>query len=167
MICPLERGETDLLLDDAAGTLTRRGLDAEAQAMLGEHLRTCPACVAFRRDQKAVWDALDLWETPPVSTDFNRRLWQRIDLAAAAPWYRTLAESLRIANWKPMIPLTAALLLIAGGFLLDHPRAKTKAGAAGGVTIIEADQVERTLDDIQLLRQLDTVPATGSSKTAM
>jgi len=166
MICPLERNETDLLLDDAAGTLTRRGMDAETAAALTEHMNTCPACMALRRDQKAVWDALDLWEPPPVSADFNRRLWQRIDAAAAAPWYRSLVESLRIANWKPMIPLTLALLLVVGGFLLDHPRAKAPA-APGSVSMIEADQVEQTLDDIQLLRQFDTAPAPGNSKTAM
>lgn len=166
MICPIERDETDLLLDDAAGTLARRGLHAEVAAELAEHMKTCPACTAFRRDQKAVWDALDLWEAPPVSADFNRRLWQRIDAAAAVPWYRNVAESLRIANWKPMIPLTAALLLVVGGFLLDHPRAKTTA-APDSVSIVEADQVEQTLDDIQLLRQLDMAPAAGNSKTAM
>jgi hypothetical protein len=162
MTCPLQTEETDLLLDDSAGRLARRGLNANRAALLAQHMEKCPACAAFRTQQKAVWDALDLWEPPPVSMDFNRRLWKRIDDAAAAPWYVNLAESLRLANWKPMLPLTAAILVIAGGFLLDHPGGKN---ATPGVSVSEADQVEQTLDDIQLLHQLDAVTAPGNSKT--
>lgn len=162
MICPLQTEETDLLLDDSAGRLARRGLDNAQTAALAQHLRSCPNCAAFRKEQKAVWDALDLWEPAPVSMDFNRRLWQRIEAAAAVPWYTSLAESLRFANWKPVIPLTAAILVIAGGFLLDHPGGKSPVP---GVSVSEADQVEQTLDDIQLLHQLDAVTAPGSSKT--
>jgi len=165
MICPLESEQMDLLLDDAAGRLALRGLDEAAMAALARHIETCPACVAFRRDQKAVWAALDLWQPEPVSADFNRQLWQRIDAAAATPWYKALTESLRF-GWKPLVPLAAAVLMIVVGFLLDHPRA-TPPGPAGGVSIIEADQVEQTLDDIQLLRQLDTAPASGDAKTTM
>ena len=49
----------------------------------------------FSLQQTAVWDALDEWEPPPVSMDFNRRLWQRIDRAAEVPWYRGLFNTLR------------------------------------------------------------------------
>ena len=164
MNCPLKTQETDLLLDDAAGTLARRGLDAATMAALRSHMETCPDCLAFRAGQKNVWEALDLWEPAPVSQDFNRRLWQRIDAAAAAPWYVRLADSLRMTSWKPLIPLTAAILVIAGGFLLDHPGATTKTP---DVTIIEADQVEQTLDDIQLLRQLDSTPPPAGNQTRM
>jgi len=149
MTCPLQTEETDLLLDYSAGRL-----DARETAVLAQHMESCPACASFRKEQKAVWDALDLWEPAPVSVDFNRRLWQRIDAAAAAPWYTSLAESFRFANWKPVIPLTAAVLLIAAGFLLDHPGARNPAR---GISVREADQVEQTLDDIQLLHQLDAV----------
>lgn len=165
MICPLESEQMDLLLDDASGRLARRGLDEATMTALASHMETCPACMAFRRDQKAVWEALDLWQPEPVSAEFNRQLWQRIDAVAAAPWYKALADSLRF-GCKPLVPLAAAVLMIIGGFLLDHPKA-TAPSPAGGVSIIEADQVEQTLDDIQLLRQLDTVPAPGNSKTAM
>jgi hypothetical protein len=161
--CPLKTDRTDLLLDDAAGTLARRGLDAATMAALSQHMETCPACLAFRAGQKMVWNALDFWEPGPVSQDFNRRLWQRIDAAASAPWYARLADSLRMTSWKPLIPLTAAILVIAGGFLLDHPG----ANKTHDVTIIEADQVEQTLDDIQLLRQLDVGTTQGGSQTRM
>jgi len=158
MSCPLQTEETDLLLDYSAGRL-----DAVRAAALAHHMETCPDCASFRMEQKTVWDALDAWEPAPVSMDFNRRLWQRIEAAAAVPWYQSLAESLRFANWKPVVPLTAAILVIAAGFLLDHPRAKNNP--APGVSVTEANQVEQTLDDIQLLDQLDAVIPAGAVKS--
>jgi len=163
MNCPLRRVETtDLLLDYSA-----RRLDAARAAALGRHVEVCAECGAFLAGQMAVWDALDEWTPPPVSMDFNRRLWQRIDRAAELPWYRSLIAALRAANWKPVFPMAAAVLVIAGGFLLDHrgERAVTPNAATPGVSIIEADQLEQTLDDIQLLRQLDSVTPSGSAKT--
>ena len=163
MNCPLQTEETDLLLDYAAGRLALREMDAARMATLVQHIETCPDCASFRKEQAAVWDALDLWEPAPVSIEFNRRLWQRIDAAAAAPWYTSLMESLRFANWKPVVPLAAAIAVIAAGFLLDHPRGKSPIP---GVSVREADQVEQTLDDIQLLHQLDgvTPPSNGNLK---
>lgn len=159
MNCPLQTQQTELLLDYSAGRL-----EAKTKTLLERHMETCPACAAFQTGQAAVWDALDAWEPAPVSLDFNRRLWQRIDASEAAPWYRNLSETLRYANWKPVVPLTAAILVIAAGFLLDNPGGKSPVP---GVSVKEADQVEQTLDDIQLLHQLDTVavPAGSHSKT--
>ena len=157
MNCPLQREETaDILLDYSA-----RRLDPSRTAILERHMETCAACAAFRMEQTAVWDALDAWEPGPVSMDFNRRLWQRID--ANAPWYRSLIDALRCSNWKPVFPLAAAILLIAGGFVLDHPGVGTAVPAASvqgvSVTVTEANQVEQTLDDLQLLHQLDAMIA--------
>jgi anti-sigma factor RsiW len=162
MNCPLRREETtDLLLEYSA-----RRLDASRAATLERHVEVCAECSAFLAAQTAVWDALEEWALPPVSMDFNRRLWQRIDRAAELPWYRSLMDSLRAANWTPVFPMAAAVLVIAGGFLLDHrgERAVTPNAATPGVSIIEADQLDQTLDDIQLLRQLDSVTASGSAK---
>jgi anti-sigma factor RsiW len=164
MTCPFQTQETELLLDYSAGRL-----DAARTAVLARHMETCPACASFRMAQTAVWNALDVWEPAPVSMDFNRRLWQRIEAAAAAPWYRSLLDSLRLTNWKPLIPLTAAVLVITGGFLLDHPAVQRPEPGVSviGVSVKEADQVEQTLDDIQLLQQLDAVtpPNSGTSKS--
>ena len=161
MNCPLKRVETtDLLLEYSA-----RRLDAVKAAALERHVEVCGECSAFLAAQTAVWDALDEWEPPPVSMDFNRRLWQRIDRAAELPWYRGLFKALGAANWKPVFPMAAAVLVIAGAFLLDH-RGEMPVTPTPGVSIIEADQLEQTLDDIQLLRQLDSVTApSGTSKT--
>jgi anti-sigma factor RsiW len=145
MTCPLQTEETDLLLDYSAGRL-----DSARAAALARHMEACQACAQFLTEQTAVWKALDEWEPAPVSMDFNRRLWQRIDAAAAVPWYKNLG-----AIWKPAIPLTAAIAVIAAGFLLDHPGARPTH--VPSVTVQEANQVEQTLDDIQLLDQLDAV----------
>lgn len=165
MICPLQNEETrDLLLDYSAGRL-----DAARAALLERHMETCAACGAFHAEQSAVWTALDAWEPMPASLDFNRRLWQRIDDAANAPWYRALIDSLRFGGWKPVFPVAVALLVIAGGFLLDHPR-ETKTAPVPpvqGVSFREADQLEQTLDDLQLLRQLDSVPISADSSKPM
>ncbi|HTA44304.1 MAG TPA: zf-HC2 domain-containing protein [Bryobacteraceae bacterium] len=163
MNCPLQREETqDLLLDYSAGRL-----DAARAAMLEQHTENCAACSTFLADQAAVWSTLDVWEPMPASMDFNRRLWQRIDAAATAPWYRTLVDSLRFGGWKPVFPLAVAILVIAGGFLMDHPGGVPAVSppTAQGVSFSEADQLEQTLDDIQLLRQLDSVaPSSDTTK---
>jgi hypothetical protein len=91
--------------------------------------------------------------------DFNRRLWRRIDAPGTQPWHRRFSAAIRLGGWKPAIPLAAAVLVIAAGFMMDQqsitpvpPASATGAGAS----VIEVDQVEKTLDDIQLLKQLDT-----------
>jgi len=168
MNCPLKSEGTqredvmDQLIEYAAGRL-----DAAKAAALDVHVGNCVACHAFVQQQAEVWDALDAWEPTPVSMDFNRRLWQRIDAAARSPWYRNLAGALRGANWKPVFPLAAAVLVIAGGFLLDHRGGPASSASVPGVSVIEADQLEQTLDDIQLLRQLDAVATPNAAAKRM
>jgi len=161
MKCPLSREDTaDVLLDYSA-----RRLDKARAARLERHMESCEACAAFSVQQGALWSALDEWEPEPVSMDFNRRMWQNIDLLAAEPWYRRLADSLRFGAWKPAIPLAAAVLLVATAFVMDH---SGTVAQTHDVSITEVDQVEKTLDDVQLLKQFDsTVTETGASKTAM
>ena len=166
MICPLKSEETiDVLLDYSAGRL-----EESRRTLFEGHMAHCAECAAFLAGQTEVWQTLDAWEPEPVSMDFNRRMWQKIDAAAAAPWYRKLADSLRLGAWKPALPLTAALVLVAAGFVMDHQGAVPAApgvASSAGVSVTEAEQVEKTLDDIQLLRQLDAAAGAepGSSKT--
>jgi anti-sigma factor RsiW len=152
--CPFRTSEPDLLLEHSAGRL-----DPARAALIEEHIEKCPECASFRMEQAAVWNALDLWQPAPVSLDFNRRLWQRID---ATPWYAGVMDAIRFANWKPVMPLTAAILVIAVGFLLDNPGGQT---SAPGVSFKEASQVEQTLEDLQLLHQLDSAVTSGNSRS--
>ena len=87
-------------------------------------------------------------------------LWQKIDLLQATPWYRRMTFS-----WKPGLALAAAVVLVATAFVMDHGGTVAQTH---DVSITEVDQVEKTLDDVQLLKQFDsTVTETAASKTAM
>jgi hypothetical protein len=159
MNCPLKSDglwseyDEGILLDYSAGRL-----DPAKTEMLKKHMLVCPLCSAYRTEQADVWAALDTWEAPPVSMGFSRRVLRRIEEQGAAPWYRKLADTLRLGGWKPAFPLAAAALVIAAGFVFDHqgtgPSTHGVSGASS-VSITDVDQVERTLDDIQLLRQFD------------
>jgi anti-sigma factor RsiW len=161
MKCPLSHADTaDVLLDYSAGRL-----DKARASLLTRHMETCDACAAFGAQQAALWSALEEWEPEPVSMDFNRRMWQKIDLLEATPWYRRVADSLRLGTWKPGFALAAAVVLVATAFVMDHG---DNVAVSPGVSITEVDQVEKTLDDVQLLKQFDsTVTETAASKTAM
>jgi len=162
MNCPIRNEETaDLLL-----AYTARRLDPVKTALLEGHMETCADCAEFRAGQELVWKALDSWEAAPVTADFNRRLYQRIEAEAAEPWYKRLFTS-PMAMWKPIVPLAAACLLVVAGFVLDHPTSSTApmTQPAFRVSVSEADQVETALDDLQLLRQVDSSATSGSSES--
>ncbi len=148
--------DMELLLELSAGRLD----PARAQSLTA-HAKNCPDCSAFLSAQSEVWDALDIWEPAPVSVDFNRELWRKIEAADRAPWYRKLMENLRYGAWRPAVPVAAALAFFAVGFVLDHGtrapsvQVASISGSGWGVSVIEADQVESSLEDIQLLRLLE------------
>lgn len=162
MNCPIRNEETaELLL-----AYTARRLDPVRTAMLEAHMNVCNQCAEFKAGQEMVWQALDAWEAPAVTPDFNRRLYRRIEADAASPWYKRLFRN-PLVIWKPAIPLAAVSLLVVAAFVLDHP-VGTNAPSAPPmhrVTVPEAEQVESALDDLQLLRQLDSSATSGSSES--
>ena len=96
--CPLKsessiaENNLDLLLDYSAGRLDGEANQVRRMA-LEDHMTLCSDCSAFRVGQAEVWQALDAWEPEPVSMDFNRRLWQQIDAAAAGTLNLLSAET--------------------------------------------------------------------------
>ena len=64
-------------------------------------------------------------------------------------------------------PLWTVALVMAAGFLFDHPYALSSPAATSHVTPAEADQAERALDDLQLLRQFDAAVATPGAARSM
>ena len=102
MNCPIESPEGPALLL-AYGS---RRLDAHAAAALEQHLESCSACREFVAGQSAVWNALDLWEAAPVSPDFDRRLYRRIEEQVA--WWELLLRPFRppsstpCPSWPPL-----------------------------------------------------------------
>ena len=170
-LCPLKSEEKMELLVD----YTARRLSPLSAAVLEEHMESCVDCAIFRNEQAAVWLALEQWEPVAVSSEFNRKLWRKIDEERAAPWYtkagfRNLANQMGGAAWKPVFPLAAAVFVVCAGFVLDHanphvtiPTQPASISEGSGVSISEAEQLQRTLDDIQLLKQFD---APGEGETS-
>jgi len=151
--CPTE----DVLLDYVAGSL-----NAAQAAGFERHAKECSRCDALLASQAAVWRGLDEWKPEPVSAGFNRELWRRIDAEAAPP----LWSALRF--WKQLAPLVAVLALVVTGYMLDH-RAQQAVTAPAAVTVStsEADQLERALDDLQLLETVDTASSAKPASDLM
>jgi len=153
MNCPLEtRGTTELLV-----AYSSRGVDAAETVSLEKHLADCPACREFVSSQRAVWQALDLWEAAPVSADFDRRLHQRI--AQQVSWWERAFGPLRPLLAYRGIPIAAAAtLLVAAGVLLDRPStppAPPPRTAAVQVDTLQPEQVVKALDEMDALSQFN------------
>lgn len=151
MNCPTE----DVLLDYAAGRLP-----AAQAALLEKHAESCAHCAALRMAQSAVWLQLDEWKPAPVSEGFNRELWRKIDADSDG----SRALTFGFGMWKRFAPLVFAAGVLVTAFVLDHSgrqseEPKQASQAPLVVTASEADQLERTLDDIQMLREADSEPA--------
>ena len=154
MRCQYEtEDQIDVLLDYSAGRL-----DAARVRLLEQHMTECAGCAAFRLEQREIWQTLDEFAAPSLSADFNRGVWRKIEAASAEPWYRNLGRVLREGAWKPVFPLTATVLLIAAGFVFDH-RDSNAPSAVPTVTVAEAEQVQNTLEELQLLQNLNAAEA--------
>ena len=154
MNCPLEtRENVQLLLDYCT-----RKLEPESVATLERHIALCGACGEFARKQRAVWEALDAWEAAPVSKDFDGRLYRRIETQVS--WWdllvRPFRSGFRTATWRGTLAATAAAcLLLTAGVLLEHP-AISPAPAPNDVAqvdTVQPEQVERTLDAMEMLNE--------------
>src|SRR5580698_2996846 len=150
MNCPMEDQNSETLVAYAAGEL-----DGEAAAAIERHLRGCPACRLMAAEQTALWNTLDIWEAPPVSPDFDRRLYRRIRDEVRLSWWERLSRPFRPMPLRQALPLAAtACLLVIASFLVQQPDKLAPSYPRGEV--VRADQVERTLDDLELLRQFGT-----------
>jgi len=150
MNCPMEDRHSETLVAYAAGEL-----DRETAAAIERHLSVCPACRSMAAEQAALWNTLDIWEAPPVSSDFDRRLYGRIRNEARLSWWERLSRPFRPMPLRQALPLAATTcLLVIASFLVRQPDQLTPSRPRREV--VRADQVERTLDDLELLRQFGT-----------
>lgn len=131
-----------------------RKLSPALTAELERHLTVCPDCARAVDAQRQVWAALDGWEAPPVSPDFNARLYGRIEQESRRPWWRAITGEARLWTWKPAMPLAAACLAILAVALFRAPSLPEPGTKAQADTIIDVEQVERTLHDLEMLEQL-------------
>ena len=148
MKCPIETPENAQLL---LAYCTRK-LNAESTAIIERHMEICPACRQFSSCQRAVWEALDAWEAAPVTVDFDRRLYQRIDREVS--WWHLLMRPLRPMLVRQGLPIAAAAcLLVVAGVMLQHPASAPPAAQphSAQVETPQPDQVDHALDAMHML----------------
>ena len=148
MKCPIETCESaELLL-----AYCERKLDAESTVLLERHMEICPACREFASGQRAVWEALDAWEAAPVTLDFDRRLYRRIDQEVS--WWQLLMRPLRPVLVRPGLPIAAAAcLLVMAGVLLERPAGAPPVAQPRPALVdaLQPDQVDHALDAMYML----------------
>jgi anti-sigma factor RsiW len=147
----MDKHGAEILTDYCAGTL-----DPARSAAVEAHTRDCAECRRLVEAQRSVWETLDRWKPAVVSPDFDAKLYARI-AAECKPsvWLR----------WrKAFLPLAAACaaLLVAlavrapewNRAVPDRPSAQVQPGSTD-LDQVPFDQVQQTLDDLNLLTPLD------------
>jgi anti-sigma factor RsiW len=146
MNCPIHNSE--VLLEYCAGKLL-----PDAAAEFERHMSVCPECGSIARSQHHVWLALDTWEMEPVSQGFDRKLHMRIEEFEGRSWWRRLAGA--GVAWRPALSLGAACAAIVVALVIYTPANRPPDTKVE----VEPEQVERALDDLEMLKQLSS---TGS-----
>jgi anti-sigma factor RsiW len=164
MRCLIETQENaELLLAYCSGSL-----DAERTAMLEEHLRGCPSCREFAGSQRAVWEALDTWEPAPVSPDFDRHVYQRIQEEVS--WWDVVMRPFRPVLLRQGLPIaaTAGLVLMAG-LLFQHPGnvPPSTVPESAQVEGMPPEQVEHALDEMEMMREFNRLVHPDTTETKM
>jgi anti-sigma factor RsiW len=146
MRCPIGTGQgPEILLAYSSGEL-----NAETAAAFGEHLRGCAACREQAAAQLAVWNALDGWEAPAISADFDRRLFSRIERESS--WWHGLMRPMLL---RQGVPIAAAAAVIIAAVLIGRPAvAPVRAVPQSAVVdTVAPEQAEHTLQDMETLRE--------------
>jgi anti-sigma factor RsiW len=164
MECPMkDRRNTNLLLDYCAERLA-----GEAASDLARHIASCPACDEWVRRQNQLWEALDVFEGEPVSPDFDRKLFDRIAEEDRRKRWWSIFRPGRPAFGRPVgaaLSLALASLLVLAAILIERPRpAAAPAPGAAKVEAIDADRIEKALDDVDMLREL-SVAGTSDARS--
>jgi len=151
MRCPLEtREDREILVAYSAGTLNAGDTDP-----LEAHVQSCATCREFVRGQRVVWEALDGWEGPPVTADFDRRLLARIEQEVS--WWPRMRSRLGPLLIHRALPVTAVAALVVGGVLLERPSPLRVPPSPAVVQAdgLQPDQVVRALDEMDVLNQFN------------
>jgi hypothetical protein len=163
MKCPLEARRNEVLL--AYGS---RKLDAADVPLLESHLEVCPACRDFVRAQRAVWDALDVWEPAPVPADFDRRVYQRIGRQVS--WFDRMLRPFQPFGLGRAVPIAASavVVLMAGLLIQRTPAARPEPQHdTAQMESLQPEQVVRALDEMEALSQLSRPVRADSADSKM
>jgi len=140
MACTLENRE-EMLIDYVDGSLP-----ADRLAQMMSHMKGCAECRVAADAQLRVWTALEEWTPAPVSADFNRTLYQKIDVEQSKGWWQRLA-------WPPL-GLAAACMVLVVAMLFRVPGGPVNEPEKKADVTIDVNQVDRTLEDIEMFKQL-------------
>lgn len=163
MKCPMETREKEVLL-----AYSFRKLDAAVLSLLESHVETCSACREFVQAQRAVSDALDAWQAAPVSADFDRRLYQRIDQQVT--WFERIMRPFQSLAVRRAIPIAASAGVVLMAGLLIQRTPMTPQGSQRDTAQMEALQPEQlvlALDEMDTLSQLSRPVHAEGSDSAM
>jgi len=145
-ICPIQSEEhAALLLDYCA-----RRLDAGQMAELDAHFAVCAQCRQFRDQQALLWNALDEWNSAPISAGFDRSLRLDIESFERQPVWVRWVDWFYGISLKPAVPVFGLLTLL---FFFSLPP-RHEESPAPAVQTTEAEQFESDLEDLDLLQQL-------------
>jgi|SRR5689334_11690949 anti-sigma factor RsiW len=163
MNCPLQtRDNAQQLLDYCS-----RKLDPQTTAILEKHIAVCAECREFAAQQRAVWEALDAWEAAPVSADFDRKLYARIE--NDVPWWQSLLRPLTL-HWNVAASVAGVFVLLGAGLLLNRPSAiappvRPETAQVQPVSV-QPEQVEQALDAMDMLAEFDSHVKSGAAPNA-
>jgi hypothetical protein len=149
MKCPMESEENrDLLLEYGTGACGPRS------AAFARHVEDCAACQGFVAGRRTVWAALDEWEAPAISANFNRQLHQRIEQEGS--WWDRLFRPLRpLLAWNGLPVAAAAGLVFTVGVMFEHPAGVAPQANTIRVEVFEPEQVVNAIEDLEMLDKFD------------
>ena len=159
MICPMNtKGGAEILVDYCAFRL-----DPARAAEFEKHMEGCPDCRRAVEGQRGVWQTLEHWTPAEISPDFDARVYARIAQEEAAPrwrqwWLRMFHPAVPVPLWKPAVSLAAAGAVLALGLVVGIPNLGD-AGSGMRSEKVDIDQVEKTLEDLDMLTPLSPGPA--------
>ena len=160
MNCPMEaRQGSELLLEYTAGRLEA----CEASA-LEAHLESCTRCREFARSQKMVWQGLEAWEPEPVSMDFDRRLFARIEQAPVSWWARVTGQ---VMHHGVPVAAAAGVIILAGLMLRPAVTPVEPPQESAQVETLGPEQVQSALDDMEMLRDFNHLVRADSAEPRM
>jgi len=160
MKCPFETPEGPALLL----TYSSGKLDDQSKTLIESHVNSCAACREFVHGQSALWSALDVWEAPAVSADFDRRLYRRIEQEVS--WWDLLLRPFRPV-FQRALPLTAAAgVVLMATVLLNGPSEIPVAEThSAQVEALQPDQVEHALAEVEMLDQFNHLMRSDSDSS--
>lgn len=139
------------MIDYAAGKLA-----GAERASLAEHWAQCPGCRGRAEGFSLVSRVLDDWDTPEISSSFNRRLRQRIAAEEALGWNWE-----RVIGWlrRPATAAAFAAMLLMGSITVWQSRpAPVLAPSPEEVARLHpTDEIMTVVDDFDMLASFDVI----------